>query len=90
MQLFLSKKIFWTKIQGGLFSSKKSTYFLTGPDIQKTLLIKLAVGGGSLVRSLLQKGGDLGPFVVAAIVSPTSIENEKTSAQILLDIGVSH
>ena len=90
MQLFLSKKIFWTKIQGGLFSSKKSTYFLTGPDIQKTLLIKLAVGGGSLVRSLLQKGGNLGTFVVAAIVSPNSIENEKTSAQILLDIGVPH
>ena len=90
MQLFLSKKNFWTKIQGGLFSSKKSTYFLTDPDIQKTLLIKLAVGGGSLVRSLLQKGGNLGTFVVAAIVSPTSIENEKTSAQILLDIGVPH
>lgn len=90
MQLFLSKKKFWTKIQGGLFSSKKSTHFLTDPDIQKTLLIKLAVGGGSLVRSLLQKGGNLRTFVVAAIVSPNSIENEKTSAQILLDIGVPH
>ena len=29
---FFSEKWFWTKMHGALFSAKKSTYFLTGPN----------------------------------------------------------